>query len=89
MAVDDVEREVDDAGTDEILEALRSDLGLPSDGPAGDAESAPAEPEASAGPAPTSGPAATNGAPASQAGGDRTDRAAATASVPHASGARS
>lgn len=89
VAVDDVEREVDDAGTDEILEALRGDLGLPSDGPAGDAGSAPAGPEAPAGSATTSGSAATNGTPASQAGGDRPDRAVADAPVPHASGARS
>jgi hypothetical protein len=47
--VDDLEREVDDTGTDEILDELRTELGLPTGGTAapsgsGDANGAAAEP---------------------------------------------
>jgi hypothetical protein len=79
VADDDLEREVDDAGTDEILDALRTELGLPPVGPAPTA-AAPADREAAG---------ESDGRDTEAPAGDADPGRPAAAPVPHASGARS
>ena len=66
MAVDDLEREVDFASTDDILDELRAELGLPTVGPTADAENGATSSEAA--PGTTAGssepPGTDDGAPA-------------------------
>ena len=82
MAVDDLEREVDFASTDDILDELRAELGLPAAGPTADDDNGAASSEAAAGATAGSSepPVTDDAARASTAG---------SPPVPHASGARS
>jgi hypothetical protein len=73
VTVDDLEREVDYGGTDEILDELRLELGLPMAGPASESDDDPDAPESD------------TDLPITDAAG----AAAAAPPVPHASGARS
>ena len=74
VADDDLEREVDFAGTDEILDELRAELGLPMVGPTSEDETS----------APT-----TEARPGRSAPGDAADVTPGQPPVPHTSGARS
>jgi hypothetical protein len=92
VTVDDLEREVDYSGTEEILDELRLELGLPTAGPssagADDSGMPEGEDESGAPAAPDGG----TGAPARDGGADDSLRAAEGAvteapPVPHVSGA--
>jgi len=79
VADEDLEREVDLASTDEILDELRVELGLPAVGPS-DVESPPAPAEASGGAGGGAGPREP------QPAADRVAPSEITPPVPHASG---
>ncbi len=81
MGLDDLEREVDFESTDEILDELRAELGLPSVGPTSEAEPGAPSPEAPAdgGAEPAPRPAVSEAVDGPPAG---------SPPVPHTSGAR-